>query len=124
MDLARTGASIGQLSNVWGLLQPQRHYFTLALPARSNAGGVASCLHPADQRIRRHRNDKAALPVTALENILQGLCAICGVSFEGLVTEPARLAYSAHWRADNEDPALTSFLKILGERYPLLTVGG
>jgi hypothetical protein len=27
------GASIGQLSNVWGLVQPQRHYFTLAVPA-------------------------------------------------------------------------------------------
>ena len=48
------GTSIGQLSNVWGLVQPQRHYFTLAVPARSNAGGVASCLHPADQRIERH----------------------------------------------------------------------
>jgi DNA-binding transcriptional LysR family regulator len=33
--------------------------------------------------------------------------------------EPARIGYSAHWRADNENPALTSFLKILGERYPL-----
>ena len=45
-------------------------------------------------------------------------------SFEGLVAERARLAYCAHWRADNENPALTSFLKILGERYPLPTVGG
>ena len=54
MELARTGASIGQLSNVWGPVQPQRHYFTLAVPTRSNAGGVASCLHPADQRIGRH----------------------------------------------------------------------
>src|SRR5271157_1011043 len=48
------GTSIGQLSNVWGLVQPQRHHFTLAVPVRSNAGGVASCLHPADQRIGRH----------------------------------------------------------------------
>ena len=127
MDLARTGTSIGQLSNVWGLVQPQRHYFTLAVPARSNAGGVASCLHPADQPIGRHvdvETPRPALPATALENILQGLCAICGASFEGLVAEPARLAYSAHWRADNENPALTSFLKVLGERYPLPTVGG
>ena len=117
------GNSIDQHSNVWGPVQPQRHYFTFAVPARSNAGGVASCLHPADQRIRRHRNDKAALPVTALENILQGLCAICGASFEVLV-ERARLAYSAHWRADDENPALKSFLGVLGERYPLPTVGG
>jgi DNA-binding transcriptional LysR family regulator len=37
--------------------------------------------------------------------------------------EPARLGYSAHWRADNENPALSSFLRVLGERYPLPTVG-
>ena len=37
--------------------------------------------------------------------------------------EPARLGYSAHWRADNENPALARFLKILGERYPLPTTG-
>ncbi len=29
-----------------------------------------------------------------------------------------------HWRADNENPALASFLKVLGERYPLPTIGG
>jgi hypothetical protein len=48
------GNSIGQHSNVWGLVQPQRHYFMPAVSARSNTGGVASCLHPADQRIGRH----------------------------------------------------------------------
>ena len=35
--------------------------------------------------------------------------------------EPARIGYSAHWREDNQNPALTSFLKVLGERYPLPT---
>ena len=33
--------------------------------------------------------------------------------------EPTRISYSAHWRGDNQNPALTSFLKVLGERYPL-----
>jgi len=33
------------------------------------------------------------------------------------------LAYSAHWRADNENPALASFLRVLGERYPLPAIG-
>ncbi len=28
------------------------------------------------------------------------------------------IGYSAHWRADNDKPALTNFLKILDERYP------
>lgn len=33
-------------------------------------------------------------------------------------TGPSRIGYSAHWRTDNENPALVSFLKLLGERYP------
>jgi hypothetical protein len=28
------------------------------------------------------------------------------------------LAISAHWKQDNENPALAGFLKLLGERYP------
>jgi len=121
------GNSIDQHSNVWGLVQPQRHYITLAVPARSNAGGVASSLPPADQRIGRHVDvETPRLPSRQRrsKNILQGLCAICGASFEGLVAQTARLACSAHWRADDENPALTSFLRVLGERYPLPTVGG
>ena len=61
LDLARTGTSIGQLSNVWGLVQPQRHYFPLVVPACSNAGGVASCLRPADQRIEGHVDVETAI---------------------------------------------------------------
>lgn len=30
---------------------------------------------------------------------------------------PSRVDYSAHWREDNGNPALASFLKLLGERY-------
>jgi DNA-binding transcriptional LysR family regulator len=35
--------------------------------------------------------------------------------------EPPRIGYSAHWREDNQNPTLASFLKVLGERYPLPT---
>ncbi|WP_158817418.1 LysR family transcriptional regulator [Methylocapsa sp. S129] len=56
--------------------------------------------------------------------------ATVGTNFVGVVykdirdtTEPTRIGYSAHWRADNENPALASFLKILSERYPLPTIG-
>ena len=56
--------------------------------------------------------------------------ATVGTNFVGVVykdvrdtTEPTRIGYSAHWRADNENPALASFLKILSERYPLPTTG-
>ncbi len=49
-----------------------------------------------------------------------------GVNFSGLVyrelrdgTGPSRVGFSAHWRSDNDNPALANFLKLLGERYPL-----
>jgi DNA-binding transcriptional LysR family regulator len=48
-----------------------------------------------------------------------------GASFFGLIyrelrdgTGPSRIGYSAHWRTDNDNPTLASFLKLLGERYP------
>jgi DNA-binding transcriptional LysR family regulator len=48
-----------------------------------------------------------------------------GANFSGLIyrefrdgTGPSWVGYSAHWRADNDNPALASFLKMLGERYP------
>jgi DNA-binding transcriptional LysR family regulator len=31
---------------------------------------------------------------------------------------PSRIGYSAHWREDNDNPALVSFLRLLRERYP------
>jgi DNA-binding transcriptional LysR family regulator len=49
-----------------------------------------------------------------------------GANFVGLVYREAfddngeiRIGYSAHWREENDNPALASFLKLLGERYPL-----
>lgn len=49
-----------------------------------------------------------------------------GANFSGLTyrelrdgTGPSRLGFSAHWRWDNDNPALANFLKLLGERYPL-----
>lgn len=36
---------------------------------------------------------------------------------------PSRFGFSAHWRADNENPALQEFLKLLCERYSSPPVG-
>jgi len=51
--------------------------------------------------------------------------ASLGMHFAGVTYREARdgtglsrIGYSAHWRADNSNPALASFLKLLGERYP------
>jgi len=49
-----------------------------------------------------------------------------GANFSGLTyrelrdgTGPSRVGFSAHWRSDNDNPALANFLKLLGERYSL-----
>jgi hypothetical protein len=51
--------------------------------------------------------------------------ASLGANFAGVVhrevrdgTGPTRVGHSAYWRQDNENPALTGFLKLLRERYP------
>jgi DNA-binding transcriptional LysR family regulator len=48
-----------------------------------------------------------------------------GSSCSGLIyrelrdgTGPSRIGYSAHWRAENDNPALAGFLTLLRERYP------
>jgi hypothetical protein len=48
-----------------------------------------------------------------------------GANFAGLVyrelhdgSGPSRFDYSAFWRAENDNPALREFLKMLSERYP------
>ena len=48
-----------------------------------------------------------------------------GANFSGLIYRelrdgmgPSWVGYSAHWKNDNDNPALASFLKMLGERYP------
>jgi DNA-binding transcriptional LysR family regulator len=53
--------------------------------------------------------------------------AYLGVSYAGVAYReardgngPWRLGYRAHWAADNLNPALDSFLKLLRERYPEL----
>jgi DNA-binding transcriptional LysR family regulator len=53
-----------------------------------------------------------------------------GASFAGLTYREVRdgvgssqVSYSAHWREDNDNPALASFLNLLGERYALPGAG-
>jgi DNA-binding transcriptional LysR family regulator len=53
-----------------------------------------------------------------------------GASSAGLVyrelsdgTRPSYLSFSAHWRGDNENPALHGFLKLLAEHYPSPATG-
>jgi len=56
--------------------------------------------------------------------------ACIGANLPGLIFRDVRdgagstrIDYSAHWRRDNDNPALASFVKLLGERYSLPTKG-
>ncbi|MEY9981484.1 DNA-binding transcriptional LysR family regulator [Bradyrhizobium yuanmingense] len=54
-----------------------------------------------------------------------------GTNFAGLIyrelrdgTGPSRFDFSAYWRADNENPALAAFLKMLRDRYHSPSLAG
>jgi DNA-binding transcriptional LysR family regulator len=57
------------------------------------------------------------------------LCEACiGASYAGVVYReaqdgngPSRVGYTALWEADNDNPVLKPFLKLLEERYPVLS---
>ena len=90
---------------------------------------IAKTTSPGDRpKIMRHDVTRASAKslVGAEFGVTLLTEASDGASFAGVVyrelrdgVEPARIGYSAHWRADNENPALANFLKVLGERYPL-----
>lgn len=60
------------------------------------------------------------------------MCEACiGAVYSGVVYReardgngPSRISYTAFWQGDNDNPALAHFLKLLEERYPLLSNGG
>jgi DNA-binding transcriptional LysR family regulator len=90
---------------------------------------IAKAASPGDRpKIMHHRaglaNVKSLVGAGFGVTVLTEACA--GASFPGVIyrelrdgAEPARIGYSAHWRADNQNPALASILRILGERYLL-----
>jgi DNA-binding transcriptional LysR family regulator len=94
---------------------------------------VAKLASPEDRpKILRHNVSRGSLKnlVGAGFGISLMTEACIGANLPGLifrdvrdVAGPSRIDYSAHWRRDNDNPALASFLKLLGERYPLPTKG-
>jgi len=91
---------------------------------------ISKLLSPADRpKIERH--DVSRGIIQSLISMKLGISLVLesdiGASFAGLVyrelrdgTGSTHVDFSAHWRADNDNPALDSFLKLLAERYPLL----
>jgi DNA-binding transcriptional LysR family regulator len=89
---------------------------------------ISKLVSPADRpKIERH--DVSRGIIKSLISMKLGISLVLesdiGASFAGLVyrelrdgTGPTRVDFSAHWRTDNDNPALDSFLKLLAERYP------
>ncbi|MET3840354.1 LysR family transcriptional regulator [Bradyrhizobium sp. OAE829] len=94
---------------------------------------ISKLVSPEDRpKIERH--DVSRGIIKSLISMNLGISLVLesdvGASFAGLVyrelrdgTGPTHVDFSAHWRADNDNPALGGFLKLLAERYPLLTSG-
>jgi DNA-binding transcriptional LysR family regulator len=78
-------------------------------------------------RIERHEVNRGV--IKSLISMGLGISLVLesdtGANFSNLVfrelcdgTGPSCIGFSAIWRADNENPALANFLKLLAERYP------
>jgi DNA-binding transcriptional LysR family regulator len=90
---------------------------------------LISKLVSPDDRPKFKRHDISRGIIKSLVSVGFGVSLVTesdiGASSSGLVyreirdgTGPSRIGYSAHWWEDNDNPALTSFLKLLSERYP------
>src|SRR5216683_6382716 len=89
---------------------------------------VAKLASPADRpKMVRHDISRESIKSLVGAGFGIGLTieASLGANFAGVIhrevrdgTGPARVSHSAHWRQDNENPALAGFLKLLRERYP------
>lgn len=90
---------------------------------------LISKLVSPENRPRIERHDVSRSIIKSLVSMKVGISLVLesdvGASFGELVyrelrdgTGSSRIGFSAHWRADNENPVLESFLKLLAERYP------
>ncbi|OKO86275.1 LysR family transcriptional regulator [Bradyrhizobium sp. NAS80.1] len=94
---------------------------------------ISKLVSPGDRpRIERH--DVSRSIIKSLVSMKLGISLVLesdiGASFAGLVyrelrdgSGSTRFDFSAHWRRDNDNPALEGFLKLLTERYPSLASG-
>lgn len=98
-------------------------------PGREFEDLLISKLVSPENRPRIERHDVSRSIIKSLVSMKVGISLVLesdvGASFGELVyrelrdgTGSSRIGFSAHWRADNENPVLESFLKLLAERYP------
>ncbi|WP_448040567.1 LysR family transcriptional regulator [Bradyrhizobium liaoningense] len=98
-------------------------------PGRELEDLLISKLVLPDDRPTVERHDVSRGIIKSLTSMGMGLSLVMesdiGASFAGLVYRelqdgagPSRVDFYAHWRGDNENPALKRFLNLLAERYP------
>ncbi|MBR1160570.1 LysR family transcriptional regulator [Bradyrhizobium elkanii] len=98
-------------------------------PGRELEDLLISKLVLPDDRPKIERHDASGGIIKSLTSMGMGLSLVMesdiGASFAGLVYRelqdgagPSRVDFYAHWRDDNENPALKRFLSLLAERYP------
>jgi len=101
-------------------------------PGRELEDLLVSKLISPEGRPRIERHDVSRGIIKSLISMKLGIGLVLesdvGASFAGLVyrelrdgTGSTRVDFAAHWRADNDNPALEGVLKLLAERYPSLT---
>lgn len=97
-------------------------------PSRELEDLMISRLVSSVDRPRVDRHDVSRGIIKSLVSMELGISFVMesdtGASFAGLVyrelrdgTGSSHMDFSAHWRVDNENPALDGFLKLLSERY-------
>jgi DNA-binding transcriptional LysR family regulator len=98
-------------------------------PGRELEDLLISKLVLPEDRPTVERHDVSRGIIKSLTSLGMGLSLAMesdiGASFAGLVyrelrdgTGPSRVDFYAHWRDDNENPALKRFLSLVAERYP------
>ena len=98
-------------------------------PGRELEDLLISKLVLPEDRPKVERHDVSRGTIKSMTSMGMGLSLVMesdiGSSFAGLVyrelqdgTGPSRVDFHAHWRDDNENPALKRFLNLLAERYP------
>lgn len=98
-------------------------------PGRELEDLLISKLALPEDRPKIERHDVSRGIIKSLISMGMGVSFVMesdiGASFAGLVYRelqdgmgPSRIGFYAHWRDDNENPALKRFLNLLAERYP------
>lgn len=92
---------------------------------------MAKLISPSDRpQIARHNVSRGIIksPITVGFGVSLVTESDIGANFSGLIyreirdgTGPSGIGYSAHYKEDNDNPALAGFLKILSERFPFST---